>query len=769
MRIVLEYISAGIVIIVVYFILKGSIVKKYEEKLHDITDRYDEKIKNLEESYVIKFKAVFERLKKLENIPGGETLSDEKPQEESPPEKAQMEKPELASPSTDPDSEKSTHNIETENIGAKDIPEPPIATPREETEEDSDQFVIFSTIAEALVSPFAAFFSYFKKTYNHYKSEEKLAIFFLTLFGITTSVIGFGFILKLSFDHFFGPLAKVGTGFLAAAAILYTGKQLFEKESYLREYASSLIGLAIILNYLNIYFLSSYYGKVGPVAGFILIIANTVIATFLSLKYETKIVSVITLFGGALAPFYLDSGDSPIFYFLFLFILNISIIYTAKKIEWPVLKNLSFLLSAIILELFIFTGEGSHEQVTVTIIVHAIAYLFIYFSLFNGIAIKKLLGYEDLGIIAGSVTLLLLNLFVTFDDYLLLGTIYILNAVPFIFMAISKKFSRDNRFKTLFITISSIFVGFAFFSYLDNNLMGAFWGQEALFLIFIGFLFNLQLIRKEGYLFLIVAITKMAFSLPTIANEWKESILSDGFINIVITVLLLLLLKYIFIKFKDRKEKFEIEIESIIDEIIPLSLFVIYTITMLFFLQDFYLILILIPMLALIYYGGKKSLIVTQVAGMALYLLILLQIFISIQEVDSIRFFAQTIFGKIAIIEALLLLWFFQLFYEKLLPDNRFTGNMQKLRELFYLIVPLTVLSPVRRHFPEYLPLAVWFSTVISFFLWEFIKKKSLLIEFYLLCFVPLFFSFSLWFTKLESRTFPYIYFLAVSIGSVFL
>jgi hypothetical protein len=92
--------------------------------------------------------------------------------------------------------------------------------------------------------------------YTKYKSEGKLPIFFMTVAGILAILFGVGYLMQYSFQYLgiYESLAKIVLGFLAALISGAIGMKLHAKGENLKEYASALVSLAVILNYLMIFF-----------------------------------------------------------------------------------------------------------------------------------------------------------------------------------------------------------------------------------------------------------------------------------------------------------------------------------------------------------------------------------------------------------------------------------------------------------------------------------------------------------------------------------
>lgn len=725
---------------------------------------------------------------------------------------------------------------------------------------------LISLLLEIISAPLAGIWDYVKKVYTVYKDKNQLPVFFMTLAGVGALLFGFGYLMQLSLGYFgeLSEIVKISIGFASSSAIAVWATQLHKKEEKYKEFSSALIGLAVALNYLFIYFLANMSNTnsvfSSAVTGFILIGVNTVFAIFFALRYETKVVAVLSLLGGAFAPFYLNSDGGSITYFAYLWMLSISSIYIANKIKWKTLGVITFITSSSIIEMAVYNSLNSFSLVEYTILFHAFAYLFIWVAMFKGRKISSSPGKVSVILLAANISIFLINLYYLFSNseyYTALGAVYIVNALLFFPVLWMLNKDLNKPVKLLLLVIAGTFVALAIPALFNEHLMGLFWSVEALGLIYLGFSFSIPSVRKEGYILLALAIFKILLTFDGfwfIANEgalltgayynslvlgiitlslvfllkkfktenldfenklsvifrnfgsvwfvsvyiitvsfytynwlafamipaafavistayslklkfsrifgyivfsfsviyssiiasvdifelWDSSIFSVGYANLVGIGGYLIALQFLLYKLHSkRSDLFEKEIKLYLNniyEIISVWFTVLFLVTGFYTIGNYTFSIAVIPMFALIYWGNKRKLLYTEYIGLLAYsLIILLGISISVAEVDTMRFSKQLLWGKMSILEVLFVMWALKSFYEKILhvkPRNR---NLNFIREVFYWIIPLTIISPVRHNFPELLPAALWGSVLISFIIYEITKRKSLITEFTIL------------------------------------
>lgn len=741
--------------------------------------------------------------------------------------------------------------------------------PRKTAKERLAEMPFLAGLLEEVGTPFINLWEFGKKSYNTYKEKNQLPVFFMTLAGIGALLFGFGYLMQLSVGYFgkLSELVKISFGFACSFGIAIWAIKLNRKDAKFRDFSSALLGLFISLNYLFIYFLSDVGGTYpmlqSPITGFALIAVNTALAIFLALRYETKIVAILSLLGGAFTPFYLNTSDSSASYFVYLWILCVASIIVSRKIKWKSLASISFITATSIIQMAVLSDINAYSLIVYTIIFHAFAYLFNWVSLFDGVKMQENLSKNSIILLAGNISIFLFNLFYLYHDagyYNWLGYVFLANALPFfpILWFMNKNASRNM--KLLLCIVAGTFIAFAIPALFNTELMGLFWSIEALALIYLGYNFNHASIRKEGYLLLLVALGKIALTFNDLYfADGPDQLFTSGYLNLlilgaVISSALVLAHKYQHLHFP-----FEEKLTTFLKAVLPIwfvcasaitilwytsfwfafffsvpvfALFIasmrfkntftyyvaltafIYTIvhaaiasiisffdnsssilgagsanllfiggftfalwlltsknlgdeadgtrhkplrrlenflsvwfTAVFILAAFHYAdvyafnLAIAPMFLLIYVGYKRKLLLTEFIGILYGLFIFSGFLVSANEADSLRFSQQLLYGKIAVIETGAIMWFLKLFYGKFLKGNSRIETMDVVREIFYWIVPLVILSPIRRFSPELLGTGIWVSALLSFILHELTKRKSLLAELYIISAVGVAFS----------------------------
>lgn len=606
------------------------------------------------------------------------------------------------------------------------------------------------TVLDVIFPPFKELSSFFSDTYQHYKSENKLPVFFMTLAGIVIMLFGFGFLAQYAVVNYADSLnnwVKLGMGMAVTSAVLLWAIRLSSKSQKFKEFGSALVGLTIIANYLFIYFLCESYLGFSVLEGFLLIVANTGIALWLALRYETRIVAILSLIGGACVPFYLplSGGTELYFYFGFLFLLTISAVYTAHKISWSVLQNIAFFMSLGMIEYFVFSIEVFENQSIYAIIFHAFAYLFFFISLWDGKKIKSTLDKESVFMMAGNVGFFILNLYFLYGESntQLLGTLYLINIIPTLVVLVTYYQKLERAIRLLLFVLIAAFVAVAIPALFESYLMGITWGVEACVLLYCGFIFNFSEVRKQAYLLLVFALVKIVSSIPLIFIHWNVNLFHEGYWNLVAFGLVILTVIAIYFANKKKVEdiKFDAVVVYFLLEVAAGWSLIILSTTSYYFLQEWTFALTIPFFLAVIYVANKpfylKIAELWSIAG--ILLTVFLAYYFSLEalnynyfDITYLRFSSQTMYAKVVLGEFLVLLWGLQWYYEKISPKNTWVYFAKALRILFYLLIPFIVLNISYKVAPDFIFYSLWLSVVASFVLHKIVKKTILLIFMYL-------------------------------------
>jgi uncharacterized membrane protein len=179
--------------------------------------------------------------------------------------------------------------------------------------------------------------------------EPRFGLTVLNRVGAITLAIGIIFFFKYAVDNrWIGAAGRVSLGIIAGFAMILASEALLKqsRRSSLAPVDESIFthgiagcGLAII--YVSLYASFAYYELIVKSAGFFLLIAASVLAILLSIRYASPAIAALGFTGGLLTPLLLHSGRTEVSLdFFYLLLLGGSAILLAVRQNWPVLVPL---------------------------------------------------------------------------------------------------------------------------------------------------------------------------------------------------------------------------------------------------------------------------------------------------------------------------------------------------------------------------------------------------------------------------------------------
>ena len=178
--------------------------------------------------------------------------------------------------------------------------------------------------------------------------ESKVGLTLVNRIGVITLVLGVAFFFKWAVDNnWIGPAGRVVLGLIAGFATLAAGDFVWRKRQQVFAQGITATGIAIL--YLALYAAFDFYHLIPQPAAFGLMVATTVMAGVLALRYSSLAIAALGLAGAYMTPLLLSTGeDHPWFLFSYLLLLNFAATELGKRGGWPKLELLSFAATTLI-------------------------------------------------------------------------------------------------------------------------------------------------------------------------------------------------------------------------------------------------------------------------------------------------------------------------------------------------------------------------------------------------------------------------------------
>lgn len=605
----------------------------------------------------------------------------------------------------------------------------------------------------AVMAPFAAVNEQVKSFYHHYQAKGLGPVFLMTVAGIITLTLGFGYLLQYSINHWFSELGKALLGFASANAIIVGGIFIRQKRAGMADFGSGIVGLGLILNYLCAYFIGPYFELIPNSASFILLLLITLAGYGLSMRLDAKVIAVIALVGGSTAPMMLLSQSyAPLLYLPYLLLIGAGALAQSRKLKWPLLLEITALLHIGCIEAFSYFIELPLRDfggisLLALISINAFFYLYGITSLLftkpftHHDEKHNALSHRILALPIALLAFVLLEL-TQFTEFA--GEIFAINALICAALYWKLTWKRTGNLEKarsgLLLVFAGSFAGFAALYLLSHDFLGLVLLLEALLLLWIGTKEELISVRAEAYVLLLMGLGLNASSVLTGMSLLESSFIDGAPISPLSAFgfpLLALALSCAALVFVIRLltlhhtllSALESQLNRVLKEL--LSGFYVATIILVAYLlsSDYYLAILPLVSLLLLYLSAKDRLVISEFAAWFLLLPLLFKVVEGITLADSFSFSAQPLMAKLARIELFIALLLAHYWYRRHYKDALFAKAAYTMQIFCYLLLPLILLPKVIRNYWEYTAIALWLSSFMSLGLAYFVKHKSLNIE----------------------------------------
>lgn len=601
-------------------------------------------------------------------------------------------------------------------------------------------------LTSALLGPFSAIASQVKSFYQHYQSKGLGPVFLMTLAGIIALTLGFGYLLQYSINNWLSELAKVLLGFASANALVTGGILMSKKQAKMADFGSGLVGLGLILNYLCTYFIGPYFEFIPTSLSFLLLLLITLAGFGVSMQVNAKVVSIIALVGGSLAPMMLLSDSQlPLLYLPYLFLIGTCSLLQSRKLIWPVLMEVTAFLHIACIEAFILYVDGPLVQLDwQTIIalasVNGIFYVYGLTGLRWSIKAKSCTYKPDdetlsKRILAMPFALLAFILVALIQVTYYSGELFLANGV--ICASLFLMFRGSKQICALLLVFAGSFFGFAALELISQDFLGLVLLLEGLLLLWLGCKEGFISVRAEAYVLLAIGtMLNISGILNGIAstlehpNVFLGDLASFGFPLLTLLLNTAALFTAITLMTKTLKlSDIEDKILVILKELLSFKycasiLFICYLVSDKYFLNILPFISVL-----MLYLAAKDRLRFTEVLAWLLLLPLAGLVTIGMLEVGSISFSRQPVYAQLARGELFLSLWLAYYWYQRHYTESAIIKAAYYLQIGCYVAIPLMFLPKVIRSFDDYLSIALWVSCFISLGLARFVRHKALTLE----------------------------------------
>lgn len=589
----------------------------------------------------------------------------------------------------------------------------------------------------AIMAPFVAIKEQLKGFYQHYQAKGLGPVFLMTVAGIITLTLGFGYLLQYSINHWFSELGKALLGFGCANAIIAGGIFIRQKRQGMTDFGSGIVGLGLNLNYLCAYFIGPYFEIIPNGASFILLLLITLAGYGLSMRLDAKVIAVIALIGGSTAPMMLLSQSyAPLLYIPYLLLIGTGALAQSRKLQWPLLLEMTALLHIACIEAFSYfvdlpLQQWHGEAVLAVLSLNALFYLYGL----AGLIVNSSTTSLSHRVLALPIALLAFVIFELTQFTEFAGEIFIANALVCVglYLKLNNRLAKSQS--SLLLVFGGSFAAFAALYLVSHDFLGLVLLLEAILLLWIGLNEKLISVRAEAYVLLVMGLALNAYSLLSGLTLLELGGLSPvGALGFPLIALALsaggLLFTINQLKTNESTlSTLEGQLCYLLKE--TLSGFYVATLLITAYLvsSDYYLAIMPLLSLLLLYLSSKDKLVVSEFAAWLLLLPLLFAVIEGITLSGSMSFSAQPLMAKLARIELFAALLLGHYWYRRCYPESLFAQAAKQIQIGCYLLLPLFLLPKVIRSYWEFTAAAFWLSSLFSLGFAYVVRHKALEIE----------------------------------------
>jgi uncharacterized membrane protein len=340
--------------------------------------------------------------------------------------------------------------------------------------------------------------------------EEFIGGNLINKIGIIILIAGVGIGVKFAIDHeLISPLVRLIIGYLIGFALLFFS---FRTRINYKNFSAVLASGSLATIYFITYAGCSYYSLIPLTIAYILMVAITIYAVYISLKYDREIIALIGLVGAYAIPFLLGrETENYRILFAYITIINAGILVVSVKKYWKWLLYGAFLVTW-----FLFLSWLKNIYVPESDFGISILFGFIFFAFYYvTILIPEFLRNGKISV--ENSILLITNSFIfygvgyfsfsSFEPAEPFSGIFTLSNSILYFLTFGylvRTSHPDKNLRMLLIGLSITFITIFFPVQFESNWITFFWFIEALALFYIGRISKTSIYEYSSYVIIVL-------------------------------------------------------------------------------------------------------------------------------------------------------------------------------------------------------------------------------------------------------------------------
>ncbi len=364
---------------------------------------------------------------------------------------------------------------------------------------------------------------------------ENLMSKIAALIILITLIVAYRYAIALGYVPRF---ARIAIGSLIGVGLFGTAHYLLSRKNVI---STSLVLIGAAVLYYTAYLAYFDYEMINQPTAFVLNVVITVLITTAALLYDRMRLAIISIFGGYATPFVVSQGDGNyIFFFSYIFVINLAMVIIAYKKNWREINLISYIATLMFLFGWAIMVQGKAGPAEyMWLMVFSTLFYFVYFV--NDIVYN----------IKPHIT------FITFDAYIMMSyTFFYVLGMWFItdgltltsdfkyFLAalglfnlfytfmIYRRDNVDDELEEIVLGKAVVFITIGGWLIFKESYINTFWVVESILLLISGLWLQNKLLKGASVLTLLLAIITMGidwFHAYYVEVDRVPLIINEGF------------------------------------------------------------------------------------------------------------------------------------------------------------------------------------------------------------------------------------------------
>jgi len=345
--------------------------------------------------------------------------------------------------------------------------------------------------------------------------ESKIGGNLLNKVGMAAIILGMAYFLKYAIDNeWIGEAGRVMVGVLTGLGFVAWGDSLQRKD--IRGYAVTILGGGVAILYFAIFAAFSFYHLVDQMPALLLMLLITVATVVMSVRYDSKTISVFATVGGFMTPVLLGTGkDNQHGLFTYVLLLDLGVLALAYFKNWRVLNLLAFFFTQLMFAGWSLNFYNSTKLWRTEFWLTAFFLLFAVMSFIYNITHQQKTTFRDLALITLNGACYFLWTYgllePRYSDYLgfyavLMAGVYVaLGSVAY------RRAQEDSYLFLVFLGLGLTCLTVAIPIQLKQNWITVGWAVEAAVLTWVGFHLDSGRTRRAALVIAAMVVVRLLF------------------------------------------------------------------------------------------------------------------------------------------------------------------------------------------------------------------------------------------------------------------